>query len=73
MFLNILQCVLEMVTLSSYTATERLTPLFDRTVNNALVQEVPFIQSTLSQLFNGLNGSYRPPVGEGAKSYNSSD
>ncbi len=55
MFLNILQCVLEMVTLSSYTAMERLTLLFDRTVNDALVQEVPFIQSTLSQLFNGLN------------------
>ena len=55
MLLNILQCVVEMVALSSYIGMERLAPLFDRTVNDALVQEFQFPQNTLSQLFDGLN------------------
>ena len=55
MLINILQCVVEMVVLSSYIGMERLAPLFDRTVNDALVQEFQFLQNTLLQLFDGLN------------------
>ena len=55
MFLNILQRVVEMVALSSYIGMERLAPLFDRTVNDALVQEFQFLQNTLSHLLDGLN------------------